>query len=392
MNRICVGVLVVGVFAACGPETATDAGEMFIHRTVLFAPNDAGDDFASTVGISGDGKTLAIATTDVGLVYIYVFDGASWEPQAGLSVDAKWGGFGRGVALNEDGSVLAVTADFESLDAGNSKDGAVYVFKRTGTTWAQDGHLSNPTVETSAHFGGAISLTRDGAELAIASTGGVYVYERTSTGWAPQSTVAAHSAPLLTGDGQTLVLNGWRPISLGDAGTTLFGTARVFKRDAGAWEQENEVLDVEAGILTGNLALSRDGASLLRGVVTEEQGAVAYLVEQSRTTWAVQHAFKTLTPPGAFTSSTAMTDDASRVAVSTPMANSPDDGSFVGSVWVYTRAGDEWTPQRLEPNDDDAHVFGRSIAMSGDGSALAVAVSSNVSAGEDGHVYVFTTW
>ena len=93
-----------------------------------------------------------------------------------------------------------------------------------------------------------------------------------------------------------------------------------------------------------------------------------------------------------FNSTFAVTDDASRVALWRPTATSPDDGGFVGAVWVYTRDGADWAAQRLDPDAADTLLFGRSLAMSGDGTTLAITAPPVSFTGEQGHVYVFTTW
>ena len=269
MNKICMGVVVAVVSAGCGSvagdDAGSDSGARFIHRTVLSGPDDAGADFAANVALSGDGKTLAVGTAYAGVVYVYALNGTAWEIQTTLSVDAKWGGFGRGLSLNEDGSVLAVTADFEALDAGNAEDGAIYTFKRTGTAWAQDGHITNPAPASQMdHFGLSASVSRDGAELAIAGPGVAHVYARASTGWEPQSVLPSESAPLLSGDGNRLLLGGSH-------------TAVVFEKAGTTWTQLKALAYPTPNLFESNLAINRDGSAVVLCAATNETGSVAYL-------------------------------------------------------------------------------------------------------------------
>ncbi len=110
------------------------------------------------------------------------------------------------MVLSDD--TLAVGSDHESSGAtgvgGNQSDttareaGAVYVFRRTGATWAQEGYLKASNTHTGAHFGSALALSADtlivgatgeasgtGAQTDTSApgAGAVYVFQRAGTTW-----------------------------------------------------------------------------------------------------------------------------------------------------------------------------------------------------------------
>src|SRR5499425_2904855 len=124
------------------------------------------------VALSGDGNTLAVGAPyessaakgingnqndntlySSGAVYIFVRTNNGWGQQAYIKASnlGQSDKFGFVVCLSQDGSTLAVSAPGEASAAkgvnGDQNDdsipeaGAVYVFTRTGTTWAQQAYI-----------------------------------------------------------------------------------------------------------------------------------------------------------------------------------------------------------------------------------------------------------
>jgi len=90
--------------------------------------------------------------------------------------------FGQGVSLSGDGSVLAVGDPIDVaqgsgvqrgvLTAGSAPTGAVYVFKRSGTSWPaqaviKPNYLLGPGGGSAQTFGAVLSLSETGATLAV---------------------------------------------------------------------------------------------------------------------------------------------------------------------------------------------------------------------------------
>ena len=111
------------------------------------APFESG----GATGINGNQNDNSVYAA--GAVYVYVRQGIPWTQQA--YVKASNPGlndhFGSSVALSRDGNTMAVAAHWEASAAtginGNQNDdsipqaGAVYVFTRTGTTWTQQAYV-----------------------------------------------------------------------------------------------------------------------------------------------------------------------------------------------------------------------------------------------------------
>src|SRR5919204_452895 len=136
-----------------------------------------GDQFGFSVGISADGNTLAVGAIGEdsgakgvngdqndnsqpgsGAVYVFARTGSTWSQQAYLkqsNTDAA-DLFGYSVGLSADGNTLAASAYDEDgsareingvQDRGRRGSGAIYVFTRTGSAWAQTAYLKASNAE-----------------------------------------------------------------------------------------------------------------------------------------------------------------------------------------------------------------------------------------------------
>ena len=348
-------------------------------------------------GINGQPDESAYAA---GAVYVFARAGAGWSPQAFVKASNADSGdhFGSSVALSADGNTMAVAAHWEKSDAtgvnGNQADnsiaqaGAVYVFTRSGGTWSQQAYLKasntgekgdeNDPIDGD-QFGFSLALSADGNTVAVGaisedgsiagypddnaapSAGAVYVFTRSGSTWSQQAYVKPPTAAdaaggdlfgfsvSLSADGSTLgvgvydeggssrEINGRLDTMRGGS-----GAAYVFTRTGVIWMQQAylKVSTAERGDSWGvSLALSDDGNTLALGSVDEDCAATG------------------VNPPGCDT-------------------DQPDNTS-TGAVAVFSRNG-TWTQQALlkASNTGVEDWFGIRLAVSGDGNSVAVAASN----------------
>jgi hypothetical protein len=154
------------------------------------------------VALSGDGSILAVgavgedsnatgvngtqvnnSASAAGAVYVFTRTGSTWAQQAYVKASntGAFDSFGTGVALSADVSILAVGASGEDSDAtgvnGTQVDdsasaaGAVYVFTRTGSTWAQQAYVKASNTGADDYFGSRVALNADGSTLAVGASG-----------------------------------------------------------------------------------------------------------------------------------------------------------------------------------------------------------------------------
>jgi len=458
-----VGGIAFRVHAQSGPASPATPAHV-VQTAYLKASNpDAADHFGcggvlqghtgQGVAVSDDGLTLAVGAPheaggsagingnqrdnsvfDAGAVYVFTRKGEHWVQQAYVKASNPQSSaeFGHAVSLSADGNTMAVSAYWEASKAtginGDQKDqsipqaGAVYIFTRRGTTWAQQAYIkaSNTgeagTADTFGdgdQFGFSIALSGDGNTLAVGaltedsaatgingnqadnsaqSAGAVYVFTRAGTSWSQQAYVKAAQvdagdmfgyAVTLTADGNMLavgafdedgsarVING--PVDNKFNGA---GAAYVFIRTGGMWSQQAYIKPSNGepqdsfGVA---VALSDDGGTLLVGSLDEDCTATG------------------VNPPGC--------DSDWKEDLST------------GAAYVFVRNGTTWTQQAFlkASNTGFNDWFGSRIALSGDGNVAAIGASledsaatgingnqKDESANEAGAVYLFTrtgtTW
>jgi hypothetical protein len=174
----------------------------------------------------------------------------------------------------------AEDSGFADNQADNSKmsAGAVYVFARTGTAWAQQAYLKPSNIDAGDQFGYAVSLSADGNVLAAGSydeggssrvvdgpqdnmrngSGAVYIFARTGTTWRQTNYLKAANAEAgdsfgdsisLSDDGNTIAIgaldedcvsSGVNPAPCDNdrAADMSTGAAYIFVRTGNTWVQQ----------------------------------------------------------------------------------------------------------------------------------------------------------
>jgi len=200
-----------GINGSQSSNASTDAGAVYVFTGsgtnwtqvayVKASNTGAGDNFGASVSLNGAGTLLAVgapyesssatgvngsqssnSTALSGAVYLFSPSGNVWSQSTYLksSNTGTNDNFGMAVALGSAGDTLVVGAIGESSSAtglngsqtDNSKDGvgAAYIFKLTGSSWAQQTYLKPATAQAASEFGSTIGLSADTKTLAIGAT------------------------------------------------------------------------------------------------------------------------------------------------------------------------------------------------------------------------------
>jgi len=234
------------------------------------APNaDAGDMFGSSVALIGD--LLAVgapaessgaagvnqnqadnSVSAAGAVYVLRRGGLGWQQEAYLKASNPGATdfFGITVAVAPD--TIAVGASGEDSNATNvngpqanegaSNSGAVYVFRRGASAWAQEAYVKSANTDTADNFG-ASGLALHGDLLAVAA----HLEDSTATGVGPVAI---------------------------DNGRSNSGAVYVYRRDGAAWSFATYVKASNPGaddLFGAGLALSGD--TLFVGAPGEDSSA-----------------------------------------------------------------------------------------------------------------------
>lgn len=169
----------------------TKVGGVWTLQTKLMpSQGDTWQDVAwMHLNISADGNTIAAGAhgadiggfTDAGCIYVFTRSGSVWSEQAKLTASDMTNntqlGFASG-SLSDDGNLLIAGVP----NTGNSPQGAGYVFKRTGSTWAQVQKIVPSDLQTGDIFGlwfdlkGNKLTTSKSKTTPYAGSGEVYIY------------------------------------------------------------------------------------------------------------------------------------------------------------------------------------------------------------------------
>src|SRR5436190_2250217 len=427
-RSVCLFLLVAGVVglaAAGGPQADGRAARpsaskskstpAWTQAAYVKASNPrAGAQFGYAVALSSDGTTLAVAAqmeesvatgingnqTDhslygAGAVYVYTRRGDAWSQQAYIKASnpGQDDQFGFNVSLSADGNTLAVSAPYEDSAAtgidGDQADnsmpnsGAVYVFGRTGTTWAQQAYIkasNTGEIQDGDEFGYSISLSGDGNTIAVGSfdeagssreingpydrraagTGAVYVFTRSGTSWSQQAYLKAKE-----GDRQDS-MGCW--VAISDDGNTVA---------AGALDEDTMVPGINV-VQSGH-------SGVVDGPDDNSSGA-AYVFVRNGTTWTEQASFKAsnVGKHDWFGIRLNLSGDSNTLAVGAPNEDSAAQGingnqndnsaDEAGAVYLFRRDGATWSQQVYfkGSNTEKFDEFSSGIALSRDGRTMAV--------------------
>ncbi len=343
------------------------------------------DYFGTSLSISNDGNTLIVGapgedssatgvggadSNDVsgsGAAYVFTRVGTTWSQTAYLKASNTQSGdqFGSAVSISGNGKTVAVGAPFEDsalggVNADQSNNGAVnsgaaYIFKLTGTSWAQDAYVKASVPQASHFFGLSLSLDDSGDSLligapgygvSVANSGAVFYFEKNGSAWSQNQLINASNPVVLdyfgfkvalSNDGNTFAASAPAFSSLGS------GSVSVFNKNI-SWDEEavisanNSDPDDKFGL---SIAISTDGNRLVVGAPNEDSNAIGTMLRNG--------------------------------------ADPSNNGkSNSGAVYIFDRVGIQWAQYDYvkASNTDIGDGFGFGVTLSDDGSSIAVGAPS----------------
>ena len=120
-----------------------------------------GHRFGQAVAVNGDYAAIGASATNA--AYIFKRTGATWAQEAKIvaSDRAVSDNFGESIAIDGDLVVVGAANDDKDATGGNMIDaaGSAYIFKRTGTTWAQEAKTVASVRKAAYTFGCAVGIS-----------------------------------------------------------------------------------------------------------------------------------------------------------------------------------------------------------------------------------------
>ncbi len=309
--------------------------------------------------------------------------GAQTPPSCAVERDRLFVSGGSGI--NYIGYAMAFEQDTLFVGApraegpGSRLQGAVYLFRRHGTSWRQGERLFGSDAGDGAFFGYAMDV--DGERLVVGAhnhalpgasgAGAAYVFERVGGTWVetaklvdPDPAPGTSFGRAVDVEGDTLVVGAYRDDDFG----AQAGSAHVFERLGGVWVHRAELhasdpapnrlfgqdLDLEGS----TLAVSAPGIFNPGSAVHVFEGAGGSWTEVAR-----------LTPSAADYDlfGTSLDLDGDRLAVGCRYVT-PGSVPLAGAVYVFERSGSTWSQvaEVTAANPDPFELMGYRVALRGD--------------------------
>ena len=361
------------------------------------------DHAGSAVSFNSLGSHVAIgskqnksgSSNSEGVIRIYALIGGSWQ-QVGADIVGSANGdeFGSSVSLSDDGQRVAIGAPNSEV-AGESS-GSVEVYDMRDKEWSKVGSSINGA-EKLDRAGFSVSLSGDGRRVAVGAprggedTGSVRVFEELNREWfqlgqeifGDSVAVLAGYAVSLSLKGDTLAMSSPRASTDevargGSVAMYSFVDPSTSPGDA-SWQPMGSLISGDApGDQTGeSIALSSDGKFVAIGANGRDGGRYknvgfcrVFRFDGQLGDWE-QHgqAMYGRDQGEQMGSSIAMSRDATTVACGGPNSR---DRSGVVRVYENQAADDDWSQIGDDLSGPLGSAFGSSLALSRDGSFLAV--------------------
>jgi len=370
------------------------------------------DYLGTSVSLSADGLRAAAGASHGSYALVLEFNGTEWE-QLGSSIKSEenesvGGETGSFVSLSPDGTRVAVGAPFYD---GGTKVGQARVFEWNSTDWVQIGNTLYGTQDGS-EFGGSLSLCGERLAVGVAKfdydgawKGAVQVYEYSFGSWIQQGdTIVGERARDVFGTSVSLSSDGAR-VAIGATGSNNLNGVDSGHVCVYQWNQWNETNWVQLGNdidgvaeydESGNsVSMSADGNTVVigshyhnKGSESDSGGARVYKWNSS--TW--NQLGQTLEGENNFDEtgfSVSISGDGSMVALGAPF----NDGSGFnsGHVRLYRWNSTAWHLLVDDIDGEDEYEnSGSAVSLSSDGTKLIVGAPFN-SGGDfqNGHGRVF---
>lgn len=335
---------------------ARQGGKWVEEAQLLAFDGDEGDFFGASVALSGDtavvGAPLVTVGDDTfrGAAYVFQIIGGGWLAREKLLASDGASGDRLGSAVAVWGDTLMAGAP--SADIDGVSQGAAYVYTRHDGLWSQSQKLFDEEGALADLFGNALALTEDMALVGAYSAniagntnqGAAYMYSRVGATWLLEQ-------KLLASDGANPDQFGWSVALDGDVALVgawqkmvdtfeAHGAAYVFRRSGTSWIEEQRLLPSEGQEMSFfGQAVALDGHVALIGAEHDFPGAnqqgVVYEFRRSDGLWREIQRFTAPIGQGIDSFGEALALDSRRALI----ANRTNDLVLPlgGTVWVFGR-------------------------------------------------------
>lgn len=343
------------------------------------APSDSGtmDRFCSEVSLSGNRLLASARRTHLqedapGAVFIYEYDGTSWNLQGELTAQGlgPGDGFGTSLAIKDDVAIVSAPWD----DDNNENSGAVYVFENDGEMWHQVAKLS-ALDSSNAYFGFEVLLGEDQIVVSAhrdsqqgVKAGAVYIFAKTDDEWAlQQKLVPADESPWHYFGKSIALFENHLAIGADGDGANLQGrgVVYIFEYDGSNWSETTQLQasNVASRGRFGRSVSIRENELLVGAAKTTANKPAAYLFEFDGSEWSEREQFflNSLNRPIDYSEEIALFNEFALIGA-------PDEAIYdsnTGSVRAYKLRQNDTEGYLVIPGDSPDHnFFGAAMSQS----------------------------
>ncbi len=344
-----------------------------------------GISFGAATGLDGNRLIVGAPKSDdlSGAVYIYDYDGATWNEYPKLVATDTQADDHCGFSVAVSGDIAVVGAPYH----GHPEffQGAAYVFRYDGTSWTQEQELLASDAGFLHYFGWSVAIYGDFivvGSLNAATTGAAYVFRYNGSTWVEEEILTATDAAPDDRFGLSVDIDA-NTVLVGapsnDDNAIDSGSVYVFSWQGGSvWGEGVKVnaSDPVAGGMFGS-AVAISGNVAIVGANNNDLGldtGAAYIFRYNGASWSEEQKLTAPvgTPdPSEFAFAVALDGD---VAIVSALF---DDGALdsTGSAYIYHFNGSAWTAQAkmTAANGAANDLYGYSLALA-DGLAVIGAV------------------
>ena len=353
--------------------------------------------------------SAAMLLIGLGIVFshVQVAQAVTTISKIGEDIDGEATGDGSGysVAMSADGTRIVIGAPWNDGSAA----GHVRVYTLTNGTWTQTGSDINGRA-SGDYFGRSVAMSADGTRIAIGApnndTGGsnagqVRIFTWSGSEWTQTGSDINGEASGKSGYSVAMSADGTH-IAIGAAefrapifngSLSIFGQVRIYTLTNGTWAQTGDASGEHFDYLGWSVAMSADGTRIVTGApFNDGRGRNAGRVRvYSITNGTWTQTGENIDGEAADDQSgysVAMSADGTRIAIGAPYNGSAD----AGHVRVYTLTNGAWTKIGEDIDGEAAEdESGTSVAMSADGTRIAIGAWGSDGWGSNaGHVRIYT--
>jgi len=326
---------------------------------------------------------------------------AGWSQEARLLANDRAANdlFGESVSISGGTAIVGAVWN----DDNGSNSGSAYIFKDSGTGWAQAAKLLAADGAAYDQFGRSVSISggtaivgAEGGDDNGYDSGSAYIFKDTGTGWVQAAKLLAGDGAASDSFGYSVSISGGTAIvgaMWDDDNGSSSGSAYIFRDTGSGWTQTAKLLagDGAASDSFGQSVSISGGTAIVGAHCDDDNGSAsgsAYIFKDTGSGWT--QAAKLVADDGVQSDYFGYSVSISGGKAIVGAYGDADKGSDSGSAYIFQDTGSGWdqVAKLVAADGAAADHFGYSVSISG-GTAIVGADGDDDKGPWSGSAYIF---